>query len=123
MQFDFKCTKIRQRHALRQLLSQVGIDMKHLLFALFLCIVFTSTSFAASIEQERLLGSVSQGEEEQQEQKGQKITKSDSAEKIDSKTENQEEDTHYLIIPKTLSNYLLKTGQIKDGKVLVKPVE
>jgi hypothetical protein len=97
--------------------------MKHLLFALFLCIAFTSTSFAASIEQERLLGSVSQGEEEQQEQKGQKITKSDSAEKIDSKTENQEEDTHYLIIPKTLSNYLLKTGQIKDGKVLVKPVE
>jgi len=123
MQFDFKCTKIRQRHALRQLLSQVGIDMKHLLFALFLCIVFTSTSFAASIEQERLLGSAAQEQEVQQDQKQQQATQAGSAEKIDSKTENQEEDTHYLIIPKTLSNYLLKTGQIKDGKVLVKPVE
>ena len=97
--------------------------MKHLLFALSLCFAIISVCFAASIEQKRLLGSVPQGEDEQKDQKDQKITKSDSAEKFDSRTENQKKDTHYLIIPKTLSNYLLKTGQIKDGKVLVKPVE
>ena len=97
--------------------------MKHLLFALFLCIALTSVSFAASIEQERLLGSAAQEQEVQQDQKQQQATQAGSAEKIDSKTENQEEDTHYIAIPKTLSNYLLKTGQIKDGKVLVKPVE
>ena len=97
--------------------------MKHLLFALFLCIALTSVSFAASIEQERLLGSASQQEEVQQDQKQQQATQAGSAEKTDGKTENQEEDTHYIAIPKTLSNYLLKTGQIKDGKVLVKPAE
>jgi len=96
--------------------------MKQLIIILTLCVAFPSVSFAASIEQQRLLGSVQQDQEEKQNQQEQQITQSDSDDKIDRKIENQKEDTRYLTIPKTLSNYLLKTGQIKDGKVLVKPV-
>ncbi len=95
-----------------------GVNMKQLIIILALCMVFPSVSFAASIEQQRLQGSVQQDQEEKQNQQEEQITQSDGDEKI----AKQREDTQYLTIPKTLSNYLLKTGQIKDGKVLVKPV-
>ena len=96
--------------------------MKQLVIILAFCIVFPSVSFAASIEQQRLQGSVQQDQEEKQNQQEQPITQSDGDEKTDKKIENRKEEKQYLTIPKTLSNYLLKTGQIKDVKVLVKPV-
>ena len=99
-----------------------GGNMKKLIIILTLCVVFPSISFAASIEQQRLQGSVQQDQEEQQKPQEQQKTQSDGDKKTDKKIENRKEVKQYLTIPKTLSNYLLKTGQIKDGKVLVKPV-
>ena len=47
--------------------------MKQLIFILALCITFPSVSFAASIEQERMQGSIRQEQEEKQKQVEQQV--------------------------------------------------
>ena len=47
--------------------------MKQLIFVLALCVTFPSVSFAASIEQERMQGSIRQEQAEQQHQVKQQV--------------------------------------------------
>ena len=105
--------------------------MKQLIIVLILCIAFPSLSLAASIEQQRLLGTVqpeqqgqqkqeeqqtTQSDQEKQKQQKQQTTPSDKQEKIDQEIGSKKEKKLQVTLPKTLINYLEKTGQIKKSE-------
>ena len=93
--------------------------MKQHIIILALCIAFPSVSFAASIEQERLQGSVHQEQEGQQKQQEKEIHiypfDTDLA-AVEKEIENRKEDKPYMIVPTPIYNYLLKSGQIKKSE-------
>ena len=93
--------------------------MKQIIILLVLCLAFPSVSFAASIEQQKLLGS-DQADQKVQQQQQQEIVivpfdKNVAAAKKEAESQKKE-DQQYMLIPTPLYNYLLKSGQIKERK-------
>jgi hypothetical protein len=78
--------------------------MKQLIFILILCIALPSVSFAASIEQERMLESIKQEEDEQQKQR-----------------EQQAVQPVYIIVPTGYCDYPVGGKHHPDGKPQPKP--
>ena len=93
--------------------------MKQLIIILMLCIAFPSVSVAASIEQEKLLGSDQSDQEVKQQQQQKEIIIVPFDKNVDAakrEAENQKGDKPYMLLPTPLYNYLLKSGQIKERK-------
>jgi Na+-translocating ferredoxin:NAD+ oxidoreductase RnfG subunit len=83
--------------------------MKHLIIILTLCIALPSLSFAASIEQERMQGSIKQEQEAQQKQVEQQVNEYNKAvDEANKQTDNSDKKAvivnvpeGYFVCPKT----------------------